>query len=106
MKATTAPPTAPPSGATAPAPASTPATPNVKITRHLTGEVVSVNPDTKTLTVKRHTWSRKLTFAVEGGAAAQLGDLKAGDKVTIGYSRAHRQLVAGDIVKSHVTTAK
>jgi Cu/Ag efflux protein CusF len=103
---TTAPPTTPPTRATAPAPVASPATPSVKVTRHLTGEVVAVNPDAKTLTVKRHAWGRKLTFAVEGDAAAQLGDLKTGDKVTIGYGRAHRQLVAGDIVKSQAAPAK
>jgi len=70
--------------------------------RHVTGEVVSVNQDAKTLTVKRGPKGKEMTFVVEPDAAAQLGDLKAGDHLKIGYVSNHNQLTAKSIVKSEV----
>jgi Cu/Ag efflux protein CusF len=88
------------------APAAKSATHRIAAARHVTGEVVSVNQDAKTLTVKQAPKGKELTFAVEADAAARLSDLKAGDHVKIGYVKSHNQLMAKDIVKSDVAKAK
>jgi Cu/Ag efflux protein CusF len=101
---TTTPATKEPTKETA-APAQKPAAHKIQA-RHLTAEVVSVNPEAKTLTVKRGAKGKELTFTVESGAAAHLGDLKAGDQVRVGYIHIHNQLMAKDIVKSNVAKVK
>ncbi len=88
------------------APAAKPATHRVAAMRHVTGEVVSVNQDAKTLTVKHGSKGKPLTFAVEANAAAQLSGLKAGDQVKIGYVKSDKQLMARQITKSEVAKAK
>jgi Cu/Ag efflux protein CusF len=70
--------------------------------RHVTGKVVSVNGDAKTLTVKRGPKGKEMTFAVDADTAAHLNDLKAGDHVKIGYVSNQKQLTAKVIVKSEV----
>jgi len=89
-----------------PVPAEKPAIHKAAATRRLTGEVVSVNQEAKTLIVKRGSKGQELTVAVEGKAGTHLGDLKAGDQVRISYIKSHHQLVAKDIVKSTVAKAK
>jgi len=75
-------------------------------TQRMTASVVSVNPDAKTLTVKRSAKGKELTFAVESDAATHLGDLKAGDQVKISYTKAQNQLMAKEVVKSQATKSK
>src|SRR5207249_8401296 len=58
------------------APAEKPGAQRDQTTQQMTASVVSVNPDAKTLTVKRGYKGKQLTFAVESGAATHLGDLK------------------------------
>ena len=82
------------------------AAPKTAAARHVTGEVVSVNQNAKTVTVKHGPKGKELTFGVEAGAAGQLSDLKAGDHVKIGYVRSHDHLMAKDIVKNEVAKAK
>jgi Cu/Ag efflux protein CusF len=98
----TSPATKEPSKETSP-PTEKSATHKVTSMRHVTGEVVSVNQDAKTLTVKRGPKGKEMTFAVEADAAAHLSDLKAGDRVKIGYVSNHHQFTARSIVKSEVT---
>ncbi len=88
------------------APAAKSATRKVAAMRHVTGEVVAVNQDAKTLTVKHGSKGKELTFAVEAQATARLSNLKAGDQVKIGYVKSHEQLMAKDIVKSEVAKVK
>ena len=97
---------APPAKTEMPVPGEKPAIHKVAATRHLTGEVVSVNEEAKTLTVKRGSKGQELTVAAEGKAGTHLGDLKVGDQVRISYVKSHDQLVAKDIVKSTVAKAK
>src|SRR5512135_3490117 len=82
-----------PSKATS-APAAKSGTRKVAAMRHVTGEVVSVNQNAKTLTVKHGPNGKELTFAVEADGTARLSDLKAGDQVKIGYVKSHKQLMA------------
>ncbi len=88
------------------APAQKPANHKVTAPRHVTGEVMSVNQEAKTLTVKQGPKGKELTFAVDPEAAARLSDLKAGDQVKIGYVKTHDQLMAKDLVKSGVAKTK
>lgn len=86
--------------------AAKPATHKIAGMRHVTGEVVSVNEEAKTLTVKQGPKGKELTFAVEADATAHLSGLKAGDQVKIGYVKGHKQLMARDIVRSEMAKAK
>jgi hypothetical protein len=55
--------------------------------RHMGGEVVSVDSDSRTMTVK-HVGKKKtkqMTFSLAGDAAAHLADFKPGDSVRVGY---------------------
>jgi predicted lipoprotein len=55
--------------------------------RHMAGQVVTVNAESKTLTV-RHTGKKRtkeLTFTLAGDAAGHLSDFKPGDSVRVGY---------------------
>ena len=88
------------------APAEKPGAQKDQPTRQMTASVVSVNPDAKTLTVKRGSKGKELTFAVESGAATHLGDLKTGDQVKISYTKAQRKLMAKEVVKSEATKSK
>jgi Cu/Ag efflux protein CusF len=88
------------------APAAKPVTHKVAAMRRVTGEVVSVNQDAKTLTVKHGSKGKELTFAVEPDAATQLSGLKAGDQVKISYVKNDKQLMAKQIKKSEVAKAK
>jgi hypothetical protein len=49
-------------------------------THDVTGEVVKADVAAKTITLK--SMDKEMTLAVEGEAATQLKDIKAGDKVT------------------------
>jgi len=88
------------------APAEKPGAQKDQTTQQMTASVVSVNPDAKTLTVKRGYKGKELTFAVESGAATHLGDLKTGDQVKISYTKAQNKLMAKEVVKSEATKAK
>jgi Cu/Ag efflux protein CusF len=50
-------------------------------THDVTGEVVKADVAAKTITLK--SMDKEMTLAVEGEAATQLKDIKAGDKVTV-----------------------
>ena len=89
-----------------PAAADKPGAQKGQSTQRMTASVVSVNPDAKTLTVKRSAKGKELTFAVESDAATHLGDLKAGDQVKISYTKAQNQLMAKEVVKSQATKSK
>jgi Cu/Ag efflux protein CusF len=88
------------------APAEKPGAQKDQSTQQLTASVVSVNPDAKTLTVKRGSKGKELTFAVESGAATHLGDLKTGDQVKISYRKAQNKLMAKEVVRSEATKSK
>ena len=68
--------------------------------RHVTGEVVSTDQKAKTLTVKWGPKGKSLVFETDQGAVGALADLKAGDKVKVGYVREHDQLMAREITKT------
>ncbi|HYB43883.1 MAG TPA: hypothetical protein VEL75_19035 [Candidatus Methylomirabilis sp.] len=74
-------------------------------TRHVVGEVVSVNAEARTLTVKRHK-GKEITFAVDNDAASALAGLKPGDQVKIDYVRGQNQMLAKTIAKNEVAKAK
>jgi hypothetical protein len=64
--------------------------------RHMGGEVVSVNAEGRTMTVK-HIGKKKtkqLTFTLTGDAAAHATDFKPGDSVRVGYAGDMWALVA------------
>ncbi len=76
--------------------------------RHMAGEVVSVNADTKSITVKR-TGKRKAkeqTFSVTGDAAGHLADFKPGDSVRVGYADEAGKRVAQSVTHSKHATKK
>ena len=69
-------------------------------TKHMTGTVVSVDPSAKTLTVKHGLRSKEATLTVDDTAAAQLSDLKPGDKVKVSYVADGQQMTAKQIEKN------
>ena len=76
------------------------------VQRHLTAEVVAVNAEAKTLTVKRSPKAKEMTLAVDPAAATSLADLKAGDRVKVTYQDEHGQLTAKTITKNEPVAAK
>ena len=71
-------------------------------THHLAGEVVSVNAESSSITV-RHVAKKKfrlMTFALTGDAAAHMSDFKTGDAVKVAYVDDAGRLVAQSIVRS------
>lgn len=78
------------------APAEKPAAkPRAKIAR---GEVISVDPEAQTLVVKAK--DKELSFTVEEKAAKALANLKAGDRVIVGYGEVDGKLIAKAIRKA------
>ena len=76
--------------------------------RHMAGEVVSMNADTKSITVK-HTGKRKAkeqTFTVTGDVAAHLTDFKPGDSVRISYVDEAGKLVAQSVTRGKQAAKK
>ena len=73
-------------------------TPKEKV-KHLTGAVVSVNQDAKTLTVKRMVKQKEheYTFAASKDAAATLTQLKPGEQVRVSYVEAAGTMTAESI---------
>ncbi len=67
----------------------------------LTGRVVSVNYETRTLTVKKTGWLRaqEVMFSVDDQAVTHLADLEQDDWVDITYAEADGKLIAKTIVK-------
>jgi Cu/Ag efflux protein CusF len=64
------------------------------------GEVLTVDPGAKVLTVKTRGWrGRELTFAVEEAAAATLADLHPGDRVRVRYAESDGKLDATAITR-------
>jgi hypothetical protein len=70
--------------------------------RHMAGAVVSVNADTKSLTVKRtgKKKSKEMTFTLTGDAAGRLTDYKPGDNVRVSYVDESGKLVAQSVTTS------
>ena len=97
--------TTPPTAATPAQPATPPAAkPAGKAAgvKHMAGEVVSVNADTKSLTVM-HTGKKKskeLTFTLIGDALGHLTDYKPGDSVRVAYVDEAGKLVAQSVTHS------
>jgi len=85
------------------APATPAATVPVAKPKTITGEVVSVNAETKTLVVKRMVEGKatELTFHAEKAAAA-LGDLKPGEMVRVTYVEDKGQSTATTVVKAKI----
>ncbi|MFN3477561.1 MAG: copper-binding protein [Candidatus Methylomirabilales bacterium] len=76
-------------------------TPKAAKPKSLIGEVVSVDQQAKTVTVKKAGRKLKeLTFAVEEKAAPMLADLKPGDRVRVTYVKAEGKLTAKAIVRT------
>jgi Cu/Ag efflux protein CusF len=97
---TTPPTTAAPPTTTTP-PAAKPATKAAGV-KHMTGEVTSVNADTKSFTVK-HTGKKKakpLTFTLGADATGQVTDYKPGDSVRVSYVDEAGKLVAQSVTKA------
>ena len=71
-------------------------------THHLLGEVISVDPAAKTLTMKggTSTTAKDMTFTVEPEAAAALAGLKPGDQVKVGYVASQGHLMAKTITRN------
>jgi len=66
--------------------------------RHLTGTVVSVNEEAKTVTVKPTGRSaHEQTFAVDKAGAATLAQLKPGERVRISYIESAGHMTAESI---------
>ena len=67
----------------------------------LTGRVVSMDHDARTLTVKKIGWLRaqEVMFTVDDQAVTHLADLKQDDWVDITYAEADGKLIAKTIVK-------
>ncbi len=63
----------------------------------ITGEVISVNPAAKTLTIKAQ--GQAMTFSVVEKAASALANLKPSDKVTVNYTEAAGKLTAQSVTK-------
>ncbi len=93
------------SPSTTPAESPKAAAPKTTGTRHLTGEIVSVDQSAKTITVKHGRKAKELTLAVEDAAAGTLADLKPGEHVRIGYVDDHGRMTAKSIT-GHDRTAK
>ena len=75
--------------------------------RRLTAEVVSVDLDAKTLTVKRTgRRAKELTFTVEPTVTSRLTDLKPGERVRVGYVETDGKLMAKTIDKASSHTTK
>ena len=95
-----------PPAATTPPTAVTPAPPGIPPAgrgagkaaglRHMGGEVVSVNAEARTMTVK-HIGKKKtkeMTFTLAGDAATRAAEFKPGDSVRVGYAGDMGALVA------------
>jgi flagellin-like protein len=95
---------APPAGQQTPKESAAPAQKPVTM-RHVKAEIVSVNQQAKTVTVKRR-HGREITLAVADEAATHLGDLKPGDQVRIGYKRVNKRLTAEEIVHNQMAKTK
>jgi sulfite reductase alpha subunit-like flavoprotein len=67
--------------------------------RHMAGAVVSVNAETKSLTVQRtgKKKSKEMTFTLTGDAAGHLTDYKPGDSVRVSYMDEAGKLVAQSV---------
>jgi Cu/Ag efflux protein CusF len=74
--------------------------------RHLTAQVVAVNADAKTLTVRRSPKAKEMTLTVDPAATSSLADLKTGDRVKVTYLDEHGQLTAKTITKNAHVAAK
>ncbi len=70
---------------------------------HVTGEIVSVDQNAKTVTLKGAK-DKKLTFTAEGGAVASLSALKAGDRVKVTYKNSHGHRIASKIAATEVAS--
>jgi Cu/Ag efflux protein CusF len=70
--------------------------------RHMVGEVMSVNADSQSLTVKRtgKKKAKELTFTLTGDAAGHLTDYKPGDSVRVVYVDEAGKLVAQSVTHS------
>ena len=76
--------------------------------RHMLGEVVWANTDTKTLTVK-HTSKKKikeLTFSLTGDAALHVMNYKPGDSVRVTYVDEAGKLIAQSVTPSKKAAKK
>ncbi len=69
----------------------------VAAAKQISGEVILVDPPSKTLTMKAQ--GAELTFSVEDKAVKSLTGLKPGDKVTVRYTEVDGKLTAQDIRK-------
>jgi Cu/Ag efflux protein CusF len=78
----------------------------LSLTHHVTGEVVAVDQNAKTVTVKKGAKGKEMTFNAEGGAVSRLSDIKEGDRVKVTYKKSHNQLLASEIVRSPAATSK
>jgi Cu/Ag efflux protein CusF len=102
--------TTPPPTAAPPAPGTPPAAKSSTKAgvKHMTGEVVSVNADTKSVTVK-HTGKKKtkpLTFTLSPDATGQVTDYKPGDSVRVSYVDETGTLVAQSVTKAKPAAKK
>jgi len=64
----------------------------------VTGEVMSVDPSGKTLTVK-NSKGKEFMLTADADAAPRLNDLKVGDRVKVSYKKSHGQMVATKITE-------
>lgn len=72
---------------------------------HVKGDVVSVDQNAKTLTVKRGGLRHKeLTFQVDD--PAQLANVQTGQTVRVGYVKQGAQMIAKEIVPSTTASKK
>jgi Cu/Ag efflux protein CusF len=73
---------------------------------HMTADVVSVDQNAKTFTVKKGAKGKEMTFTAQGDAADRLSDLKEGDRVKVSYKKDHGQYLATEIAKGKVAQVK
>ena len=72
--------------------------PAVAATHHMTGDVRTINQDTKTFTLAEHRMLRgekEQTFHVRDSAL--LSSLQSGERVRVTYEKQGQQLIASDI---------
>ena len=74
----------------------------------LTGQVVSVDPKAKTVTIKHPVKGqpKEVTFDVAEQAASSLANLQPNDRVKLSYTKEHGKLVAQSIVETYNKASK
>jgi hypothetical protein len=71
----------------------------------LTGELVTIDQNAKTFTVKSAK-GKEMVFTAEGEALARLADLKPGERIKVTYKNSHGHMIATKVAPSQVAASK